>query len=257
MVPSYEQELRKVLEAVQKSADRHGEDATEELETDQEKEQLVAAPSPPIVSKVTAKTLFSHPDAHPIVLDLALLQKYGAEWLSWEPETVRFRAEQELGQVSDLNFAKMMACKTLHLVDSFWTSWEVFGWCAMAFNNVFPDFSILQVPSAADAAVAVDISKRIREDVPWSNEVTKYLEVVCAHDHVFVPIPPLDFLHVDASHTRIDVEDVKARWPEVRTSGTVPAGDTVTDEQLRRMLDIQQQLSVVRSRLRTQVALVA
>lgn len=257
MVPSYEQELRRVLEAVQKSADGRGEDATEELETDQEAEPVKPLSVPDVPSRVTTKTLFSHPDAHPIVLDLALLQKYGAEWLSWEPETVRFRAEQELGQVSDLNFSKVMACKALHLVDSFWTSWEVFGWCAMPFNNIFPDFAVMQVPSAADVAVAIDISKRIREDVPWSHEVTKYLEVVCAHDHVFVPVPPLDFLHIDASHTNVNVEEVKARWPQVRTSGTAPAGDTVTDEQLRRMLNIHQQLSVARSRLRTQVALVA
>ena len=36
----------------------------------------------------TTINLFQHPDAHPFVLDLALLRKYGPEWMQWEPDTL-------------------------------------------------------------------------------------------------------------------------------------------------------------------------
>ena len=231
-------------------------ESTEELETTQEKPQPNEVPAPPITSRVTAKTLFSHPDAHPLVLDLALLRHYGIDWLEWEPETIRHYTAGEIGQISDLNLSKVMACKTLHLVDSFWKQWEVFVWCTMPLNAVFPDFQVMQVPSVAQTAVAVDIAKRIRTDVEWSNEVKLFMATVFRHDDIFYPIPPLDFVHIDIDGLPIDQEEIKKRWPSVRVSHKAPTDETITDEQLRRLLSVQEYLDESRARLRAQLPLV-
>lgn len=214
---------------------------------------------PSEASGITRANMWRHPDAHPIVLDFLLLQKYGPEWVEWEPETLEHHIPTDFSTptVSDLNMSKIQACKTLHLVDSFWQRWEVFVWCAMSFNSVFPDFEVMQVPTVAQAMVAVDIANRIRSDVEFSLEVRTFLDTLHRYDGVLVPLPPLDFVSVDTHEIAVDVEAIKKRWPDVRASEKAPNGDTMEDEQLRRMLIANHFLEESRTRLRQQLRLIS
>lgn len=209
-------------------------------------------------SGATRQNIWRHPDAHPVALDYMLLQKYGVDWMNWEPETLELRIPQDFDTqtLSDLNLSKIQACKTLHFVDTFWQRWEVFAWCTMPFNNVFPDFNVMQVPTVAQCAVAVDMARRLRTDVDYELEVKAYLEVVHRHDGILTPIDPLDFVTVDTTEVALDVADVRHRWPSVRSSGSAPKGATMEDEQLRRMLDVHHFLEESRTRLRQQLRLV-
>lgn len=209
-------------------------------------------------SGATRQNIWRHPDAHPVVLDYLLLQKYGVEWMNWEAETLETRVPQDFDTqtLSDLNLSKIQACKTLHFVDTFWERWEVFTWCAMPFNGIFPDFAMMQVPTVAQAAIAVDIARRLRTDVDYSLEVKTYLAVVHQHDGVLVPIEPLDFVTVDTKDVTVDVSDIQHRWRDVRASGSAPKGATMEDEQLRRMLGVHHYLEESRTRLRQQLRLV-
>lgn len=206
----------------------------------------------------TTQNIWRHPDAHPVVLDYLLLQKYGVDWMNWEPETLETRVPQDFDTqtLSDLNLSKIQACKTLHFVDTFWERWEVFTWCAMPFNGAFPDFNVMQVPTVAQCAVAVDIARRLRTDVDYSLEVKTYLGVVHQHDGLLIPTEPLDFVKVDTNEVRMDVADIRHRWPKVMSSGSAPKEDTVEDEQLRRMLLVHHFLEESRTRLRQQLRLV-
>jgi hypothetical protein len=240
----------------QRPADVRSGDPTEVVEDvghEKEEHTSTIAASP---SSVTAQNLFRHPEAHPLVLDLVLLRKYGHEWLDWEPETLELVIPHDFAtaNVSDLNLSKINACKALHLVDSFWQRWEVFTWCAMPFNGVFPDFVTQQVPTVAQMLVAVDIANRIREDVAWSPELVAFMTTVYRHDGILVPVPPVDFFTIETD--AVNVEDVDKRWPEVRRTGKAPGGDTVEDEQLRRLLIVTQYLEENRTRLRHQMELV-
>jgi hypothetical protein len=209
-------------------------------------------------SPVTAKNIFQHPDTHPIMLDLILLRKYGPEWMTWEPETLEWRIPQDFGgqNISDANMHKVQALKTLHFNDRFWEAWEVFVWCCMAFNGVPPDFEVMQVPTVAQAMVAVDVANRVRQDVEFDEEINDFLEQVQMHDGMFCPIEPLEWVTMDdIEDYPVDCEEVMRRWPDVRKTGKAPAGDTVTDEQLRRMLDVREYLEESRAALRAQLPL--
>lgn len=207
------------------------------------------------LSNVSVANVFRNPDAHPVVLDLMLLRKFNIDWLGWELETVVHRIQEEFKTptVADINIEKLQACKALHLVDDFWLKWEVFLHCCAPFNGAFADFQRMQVPHVAECMVAVDIANRIRDDVQWSVEVKNYLAVVHRHDGILCPQPPLEFVHVDVEGLPIDCEEVTARWPEVRASGRAPTGDSVEDEQLRRLLGSWAYLESVRLRLRQQL----
>ncbi len=206
---------------------------------------------------VTRQNIWRHPDAHPVVLDYLLLQKYGTDWMNWEPETIEAQVPKDFNTqtLSDLNLSKIQACKTLHFVDSFWHRWEVFIWCTMPFNGIFPDFQHMQVPTVAQCAVAVDIANRLRDDVEFSLEVKTYLEQVHRHDGVLVPTPPLDFIDPPEHGVEVNIPDIKKRWAEVRASGSTPSADTMENEQLRRMLLVHTFLEESRTRLRQQLRL--
>jgi hypothetical protein len=208
-----------------------------------------------VLGRVTSKNFFRHPDAHPIVLDMALIRKYGPEWLDWEPETLEYAIPHDFGTqpASAVNLGKLNACKALHLMDSFWERWEVFGWCTMGLNGIFPDPQVMQVPTVPQVLIAADIANRIREDVAWSDEVKSYLGAVFKFDGVIVPIPPLEF--VPTVGTDVDVAAIDRQWDSVRASGHAPNGATVVDEQLRRMLFAHQMLEESRTRLREQMEL--
>lgn len=257
-VPNYEAELARVLAAVKPKVGVLGDEPTTEDETTGAADIHLPAPVAAPPARVTAKTLFSHPESHPIALDLALLAKYpNAEWLEWEPESVQYHVNKDLGPLSDLNFSKIMAMKTLHLVDSFWEQWEVFTWVTMALNGVFPDFQVMQVPSVEQSMVAAFIANRVREDVPWSDEVRHFLGAVHQNEGIFVAQPPVEDAIIDSRGVAIDLGDVAKRWPGVRVSGNAPTGTSAEDEQLRRMLTVRDVLAESVLRLRSQLPLVS
>ena len=232
--------------------------STEELETTGLNEVAPPGSSEPVGSAVTLSNLFRHPDAHPVVLDLCLIRKYGADWYGWEPETLELKIPQDfkVKEVSDLVFSKIQAVRALHMVDNYWRHWEVFCWCTMPLNGMFPDFEVMQVPTVAECMVSVDIANQIRSDVKWDAEIVAYLESVHRHDGIFVSQPPLDFVHIDTDGLVVDAKEIRMLWPVVLQSNKMPTGETVTAEQLRRMLSAQRYLEANRSLLRSQLPLV-
>lgn len=244
MENDFEARFKLAVSNLQKQADKAAQD---ELESPPEK-----------LAKVTSINLFQQPEAHPVILDLALLRKYGPEWMHWEQETLVFRIPQDFrtSGVSELNVDKIQACKALHFNDNFWLQWEIFNWCLHPFNNVYPNFEVLQVPSTAMIMVAVSTANALRDDVQWSQEVKDFMAVACRHDGIFFPPAPIEFLQVGTKNGMIDEEEIARRWPEVRGSGTPPAHDTVTDEQLRRMLEVHNYLQDNQQRFESQLSLV-
>lgn len=178
MPPDNEKQARELLQ-----------DLWEKNAAEEEPKGTLEVAAPP--STVSAKNIFRHPDAHPYVLDLLLLQRFGPEWLSWEGESLLLLVPESFGQVlSDLNLAKVQAMKTLHLVDTYWKQWEIFLWCTMSLNGGFPNFAVLQVPTVAQCLVSIDIANCVREDVVFGEEVKGFLGGVYWHDGIHLLIPP-------------------------------------------------------------------
>lgn len=209
------------------------------------------------VTTVTRSNLWHHPDAHPVAIDLILFRSYGPQFLEWETDMLRrVVAEDFRSSLSELNLAKIQAVKALHLVDTYWDDWEVFLWCSMALNGVFPNFAVMQAPTAAQCLVSVDIANHLRDDMPWSDEVKAFVEVSFRHDGVFRPVAPVNFITIQCEADLANFKDIDARWPKVRDTRTVPRGETIEDEQLRRMLTAHTYLEESRARLRHQLNLV-
>lgn len=240
-------------------ADLVSDEPTEIVETvshdDPPKEDSLA---PAVVSNVTVVNFFRHPEAHPLVLDLCLLKKYGPDFLMWEPETIEVRVPQDFHttEVSDLNLAKINAVRTLHLVDTYWQRWEVFTWVTAALNGFFPDFESAQVPTVTQAAISAFIAAKVRDDVPWSSELTAFLAQVMRFEGVFLPPEPLAFVPVDLEDFGFNPKELQEAWAVSSKLGRAGSAETVYNEQCRRALLVKQSLEDNRTLLRAQLTLV-
>jgi len=216
-------------------------------------EDQVAGAVPGSTNYPRTFNVLQHPDTHPIALDILFLNKYGPEWLGWEPETVGIRTRMDFKQeISQLNLHKLMACKALHMVDTYWLQWEIFLWCTMAFTGTPPDFRVMQVPTAAQVLLSVATANRIRTDVEWSEELLAYLSVVFTHDGVFCPPPPCEFVDVHGSNYGVDCDKVKKAYAAFEAHGTEP--DTgIIAEQVRKQAILRGILSADASALESQL----
>ena len=248
-----EDEAKTLAQLLQEEPEDNATQVAEVLETPSTKVVSSAAPSP------TTINLFQHPDAHPYVLDVALLRRYGPVWMGWEPDLLEAKIllDFHTRSISDLTRDKIQALKTLHLVDTFWDSWLVFVPCAMALSGVHADFRVLNALTVPQAMIAVDIAAKLRTDVPYSLDVRTYLAVVHLHDGMVCPIEPLtDIVDVDTSRYDLDVPKIRAQWDAVRKDDRAPEGLTPEAVQLQRMLEAHHLLEESRQHLSDQLPLV-
>jgi hypothetical protein len=146
-----------------------------------------------VVKRPVNRSVFQRQDAHPVVLDMLLLDKFGAEWLTWEPETIWSEIKAEFGVLPSTHVSnKVNAVKTLHVVDSPWTEWEVFNVIVEALVGNIPDFRRLQRPSPSDLIPAVHIMNRVKHK-DFSEEVGRFVAACFLDASVLYLPPPVDF----------------------------------------------------------------
>lgn len=189
---------------------------------------------------ITSSNFLMHPDTHAAILDMALLNKLGAEWLLWESETFARVLPSVFGtpSVSRANIEKIEAMRTLHANEAFWERWEVFVWCSMALTNIPADFNIIQKPTPVQAAVAVYYSLLVRDDIGFSDEVKAGIQVVCEYDHLVLPPAPLDFVRHELSGYAIDASAIQKAWASYLISRKLPQEETLEAVQVRKMAEV-------------------
>lgn len=152
------------------------------------------APPPVLASLEPIIRFFSFHDAHPVALTLVLMEKFGADWMEWEPDTLKqeilttFKATS----ISEHNWQKIQAVRTLVNTVGFWNEWHIFEKVIQALNNNVPRFDMTQRCTLAQLMAGVDIANTIRRE-KYGEEPQKYI-AACALDEgvIYLP-PPLDF----------------------------------------------------------------
>lgn len=162
---------------------------------------------PDFKTPVTIQNLFTHHDAHPIVLNFAMMRQFGVDWLLWEPETCWTEIQKEFkSQISELSRAKIQTIRTLALTSSAWEHWQVFEKVIQGLNNNIPNFEVMQAPTLEQLYVGIDIMEQLRT-VEFSSEVRLYAAAsILNEDVTFVPAP-LDFLQMEVSQPYYHCKD--------------------------------------------------
>lgn len=155
----------------------------------------------------TSRSIFSHPEAHPLTLSMILLKNFELDWLTWLPETLFKEIEETFKtSIADVNRVKILATQTLHVTDAFWTSWEVFEKTLWALNGTPPLTDVMQPPDLSILMSGVNIADSIRKE-PYSEEVAKYCAAVFQNEHVHYAPEPLDFCQLFLSEPYYTCKD--------------------------------------------------
>jgi hypothetical protein len=170
-------------------------------------EMAIKEGDPDVGKPVTIRTLFTHHDTHPVVLDLSLMRQFGLDWLSWDIATVWSEIKTEFKtEISELSRAKIQTVKTCHVSAMPWTKWQVFEKVMQGLNNNIPTFELMQAPTLEQLYAGVDILATIRK-VEFSDEVKLYMaSSVQLEEITFVP-PPLDFIQQEVARPHYRCND--------------------------------------------------
>lgn len=160
-------------------------------------------PPPKVGPPFRSGNVFEHHDAHPILIDMVLLKKYGPQWLGWEQEVIWEEIKEDFHHnvISVLTRHKINAIKTCHIVDSPWTAWEVFALTAQPLNNNLPDFRSLQKPTIPQIIAAADMMSKIHNR-SFSEEVAQFIAACFLDEGVIYLPPPLSFAQQYASNPK-------------------------------------------------------
>ncbi len=164
----------------------------------------VAAPAP---RPLTHRSVFSHPDAHPVVLDLVLLKHFQLDWLSWLSDTLFDEIEKTFNtSIAEVNRLKILAAQSLHVTDSFWEHWEVFEKTICALNGIIPQPEVMQPPDLPLLYAGVDMAAGVRTET-FSGEIARYCAAVFLHENVHYAPEPLDFCQVYITQPMYECRD--------------------------------------------------
>lgn len=152
---------------------------------------IAKAPKSVLASLEPIIRFFSYHDAHPVALGMVLMEKFGTDWFDWEPEALHSEVIStfKATSISEHNWQKIQAFRTMLQASSPWTEWEAFENVIQALNNNVPDIYVLQGCSLSQLMAGVDIMSQTRKE-GFSEEVYGYIAACAIEDGVtFLPTP--------------------------------------------------------------------
>lgn len=171
-------------------------DAGEEIMPPSPEDPTVAPPAPSIPKSLTSRSVFSHPEAHPVALDVVLLKHFQLDWLSWLPETLFPEIQNTFNtSIAEVNKIKILAIQTLHVIDAFWEEWEVFEKTIWALNGMIPRVDAVQPPDLPMLFAGIDSVNHIAQN-KFGEEIARYTAAVFLHEGVIYAPPPFDFCQI-------------------------------------------------------------
>lgn len=140
-----------------------------------------------------AGSLWKDPDAHPVALTLRLLDRYGPEYLEWEPEVLRVTLSRDASQLSNVVWTKILAARVALFSPSPWRQWEVFHYVCRGLAGHQPNVVYLEQPEIGHLMHGIDVLRLFDPTRVTGIEIDKFVAATLKHEGgVFAP-PPLDF----------------------------------------------------------------
>lgn len=149
-------------------------------------------------------TIWSHPNAHPAVLLILLLDRYGQDLFEWDPEVILATLKKDGVNLSNPTKTKILASRVPVNSPSPWRQWEVLHWVALGLAGEPPNFIYAEDPEIGHLVSAYDYMQLVDPDRDTSDEVDKFIAAVFKEEGITYIPEPLSF----AQH---ELEDPKIR----------------------------------------------
>jgi hypothetical protein len=199
---------------------------------------------------IRLRSFLAHHDAHPFALDVLLLKLFGPQYFDWEWATIKGEIRHRFSStISELNFNKIEAMRTLHRSDRAWSRWEVFEKVVQAINNNIPMFDRMQRCSLEQLWNGARIMGLVRKE-RFKLDVPRYVAAVFHEDSVWHCPGPLSFAR---SLVRQDPEVGRAFKAY---DGKRPLEETGVDIQVAKLHVAKRYVEMRDSQLQQQLALI-
>ncbi len=142
---------------------------------------------------VTMKNIWRHPNAHPFALSLLLLDRYGEQYLEWEPETLRSTMKKDEILISDSVWTKILATRVILVSPSPWRQWEQFHWIVTGLAGKPPSFVYMERPEIGFIMSGIDTMKIVDRPRPFAEDIGKFVATVLRDRGVTYAPPPMQF----------------------------------------------------------------
>jgi hypothetical protein len=139
--------------------------------------------------------LFNRKDAHPIVVDVALFELFGPEWVSWDPDSTFAALERQLRtSVSRANKQRIYGLSVFHSNHAYWEDWRAFEAISWSFSGKQVDLAQLTPLTPIVALYGYKTARLMDSSSQFSDEVQAYLTGVFIHDQYSLAPPELSFI---------------------------------------------------------------
>lgn len=171
-------------------------------------------------------TLWKDPAAHPVALTMPLLDRYGAEYLEWDPVVLRLTLERDGTQLSNASWTKILAARVALHSPSPWRQWDVFSHVVNGLNGVQPNFTYLDAPDLGYLMHAIDVLRLIDPSRSFGVEINKFVAAALKHDgNVFAPAS-LSFCRRELENTQLECSHCKALHRDDGDTRCISCGST-------------------------------
>jgi hypothetical protein len=196
----------------------------------------------------------------PSELAEALVETFGTDWLAWEPETLRAEIKDEMGRSPSREaWEKIQAAKLCLLSSSPWVEWDIFEKVALAFNNIVPNFQVVEDLSPAQVTFAVREMDKLRTDVEFEKDVPYYAAMRIRSGGLILAPSGVEFVDPIMEkmfHSKMGSEDVsflrdlkeEVRWKMAKYSSTGEApqmDETEAGIQLARLTAVEEYVKMM------------
>lgn len=152
--------------------------------------------------KETAPKVFSTPMA----IHETMMEKYGEEWITYLPETIRTSIAIDFKITPDeAMMNKILATQSTLINPNF--NWDIFENVVLAFNDLVPDFRIMQVCPPYEIVWAYICIKALQPDWEPDEEIEAYIKASMV-EHGLAWCPWMGYTVLNAPETVAKVKDI-------------------------------------------------
>jgi hypothetical protein len=156
---------------------------------------------------VTTKNIWRHPNAHPLVLSLLLMDRYGQDYIDWEPEALRLTLRKDDILLSESVWTKILAMRVLLSSPAPWRQWEQFHWISLGLAGRAPNFKFMEKPQLGFLMSAIDTMRHVDRPRPFSEDIGKFIAASCRDAGIAYCPSPFQFVQEELDDPHIKCED--------------------------------------------------
>ncbi len=201
-----------------------------------------------LASPGVAKQLLKAPGTCALALLVAVRDLAGADWISWEPETVWLTLEALGVELPLENRGKIQAALALSCLTSFYWDGVVFEKTALAFEGRGTNPDTLEEATSAQLAWAVVEAAKVLsyfgdQPLEFQHEPAAYASVVMHREGLVVAPEQLQFAQTQLdglNHNETNIEEIKKEWAALdkKTLATHPFSEDPNGVQLAHLAAI-------------------